>query len=147
MYKLEFIFSKYCRIKTITVAIILLSFSLVSFGQDIHNCLCMPEKPKVEENKSCCSKEETTTVQKESDDCCTKNKASSCDDCKTCSFEKKVEKEKGTLAENKITKTESKTIFKETQNLFYNTTLKSYRSDDSPGSRVKVFLEVSNLRI
>ena len=125
----------------------MLSFSLVSFGQDIHNCLCMPEKPKVEEKKSCCSKEEAPVVKKETDDCCSTNKASSCDDCKTCSFEKKVEKEKGTLAENKITKTESKTIFKETQNLFYNTTLKAYRSDNSPGIRTKVFLEISNLRI
>ena len=141
------IFNKYCSIKTITVAIILLSFNLVSFGQDIHNCLCAPEKPKVEEKKSCCSKEEEPTVKKEADDCCSANGASSCDDCQTCCFEKKVEKEQGTLNENKITKTEVKVIVKESQSLFYNTTLKSYRSDNSPGIRTKVFLEVSNLRI
>ena len=141
------IFNKYCSIKTITVIVILLSFNFVSFGQDIHNCLCAPEKPKVEEKKSCCSKEEEPAVKKEADDCCTATKSSSCDDCKTCSFEKKVEKEQGTLNESKITKTEVKVIVKETQNLFYNTTLKSYQSDDSPGIRTKVFLEVSNLRI
>lgn len=126
---------------------LLLSFNFVSFGQDIHNCLCAPEKPKVEEKKSCCSKEEETKVTKEADDCCSTNGASSCDDCKTCSFEKKVEKEQGTLNENKITKTEVKTTVKESQNLFYNTTLNTYRSDNSPGIRTKVFLEVSNLRI
>lgn len=141
------IFNKYCSIKTITVVAILLSFNLVSFGQDLHNCLCAPEKPKVEEKKSCCSKEEEPTVKKEADDCCSANNSSSCDDCKTCSFEKKVEKEQGTLIENKITKAELKVIVKESQNLFYYTTLKSYRSDNSPGIRTKVFLEVSNLRI
>lgn len=144
---MKLLFNKYYRIRTVTVAIILLSFSLVSFGQDIHNCLCMPDKPKTEEKKSCCSKEEKPAVTKDEDDCCSTNGASSCDDCQTCSFEKKVEKEKGTLIENKTVKAETKVILKDTQNLFYNTTLKSYRSDDSPGSRVKVFLEVSNLRI
>ncbi|MFA7359977.1 MAG: hypothetical protein WC139_02970 [Candidatus Kapaibacterium sp.] len=141
------IFNKYCSIKTITVVVILLSFNLVSFGQDIHNCLCAPEKPKVEEKKSCCSKEEESTAKEDTDDCCSANGASSCDDCQTCSFEKKVEKEQGTLNENKITKAEAKVIVKESQNLFYNTTIKSYRSDNSPGIRTKVFLEVSNLRI
>ncbi len=141
------IFIKYCSIKTITVLVILLSFNLVSFGQDLHNCLCAPEKPKVEEKKSCCSKEEEPAITKEADDCCSVNGASSCDDCQTCSFEKKVEKEQGALNENKIAKTEIKTIVKESQNLFSNTTIKSYRSDNSPGIRTKVFLEVSNLRI
>lgn len=141
------IFNKYCSIKTITVVVILLSFNLVSFGQDIHNCLCSPEKPKVEEKKSCCSKEEEPAVKKEAADCCSADDRSSCDDCQTCSFEKKVEKEQGTLIENKITKAEVKVIVKESQNLFYNTTIKSYRSDNSPGIRTKVFLEVSNLRI
>lgn len=139
--------NKYSRLKLITTIMLLLSFNFVSFGQDIHNCLCAPEKPKVEEKKSCCSKEEETKVTKEADDCCSTNGASSCDDCKTCSFEKKVEKEQGTLNENKITKTEVKTTVKESQNLFYNTTLNTYRSDNSPGIRTKVFLEVSNLRI
>jgi len=141
-------FNKYCRIKTITVIVILLSFNLVSFGQDIHNCLCKPEKQKVEEKKSCCSKEEEEPIlNKEADDCCSANGSSSCDDCKTCSIEKQVEKEQSVLNENKITKIETKVIVKVSQNLFNNTTLKSYQSDNSPGIRTKVFLEVSNLRI
>ena len=144
---MKLIFNKYCRIKTVTVIVILLSFNLVSFGQDIHNCLCMPEKPKVEEKKSCCSKEEEPVVNKDADDCCATNDSSSCDDCKTCSFEKKVEKEQGTINDSKITKTEIKVTLIESQNLYHNTTLKSYQSDNSPGTRSKVFLEVSNLRI
>lgn len=125
---------------------LLLSFNLVSFGQDIQNC-CISEKPKVEEKKSCCSEEEEPIDIKEADDCCSANGSSSCDDCKTCSFEKKVEKEPGVLTESKITNIESKITVKVSQNIFNNTTLKSYQSDNSPGTWTKVFLEVSNLRI
>lgn len=140
---------KYCSIRILTVMFLLLSFNVASFGSDLHNCLCKPEK--VEKKKSCCSKENdecNDEAVKVKDDCCSDNGSSSCNDCKTCSFEKKVEKEQAALNESKITKTENKTILKELQNLFTNTiTQKSYQSDNSPGIRPKVFLDVSNLRI
>lgn len=128
---------------------LLFAFTFVSFGQDLHNCLCKPEKPKVEKKMSCCSKEESKKESEaKKDDCCSKNKSSSCDDCKTCSFDKKVEKEQGALNESKITKTEVKVIVAETLSpINNNNTYKSFLTGQSPGTRTKVFLEVLNLRI
>lgn len=142
-------FIKYCNIKAVTVFTLLFAFTFVSFGQDIHNCLCKPEKPKVEKKMSCCSKEEGKKKSETKDDgCCSKKKSSSCDDCKTCSFEKKVQKEQGAINESKITKTEVKVIVAETLSPINNNyTHKTFLTGQSPGTRTKVFLEVSNLRI
>ena len=142
-------FIKYCNLKAATVIVLLFAFNFVSFGQDIHDCLCKPEKPKAETKKSGCSKEEKSheTEKAAKDDCCKTNGSKSCNDCKTCSIEKKKEKEQGTLNESKISKTEIKVTTTEPSKTLNNTFIKSYSSDFSPGTGTKSFLKVSNLRI
>lgn len=139
---------KYCSYKTITVVLLLLSFNVASFGQDIHNCLCKPQKV---EKKSCCSKEVNCPKDevKEADDCCSDAQGGLCNNCKTCSFEKTVEKEQGTIIESKLPKPDAKVIIQESLSSTFNkyTNLNSYRSDNSPGIRSKVFLDISSLRI
>jgi hypothetical protein len=72
-----------------------------------------------------------------------------CNNCKTCSFEKRVEKEQGTIKESKLPKSDTKVIIQESLSSTFNksTILNSYRSDNSPGIRSKVFLDISSLRI
>jgi hypothetical protein len=144
---------KYCNAKTLTVVLLLLSFNLVSFGQDINNCLC--SKQKVESKHSCCQKEtkkETkscSTEKKAGDKCNMPKEKKSEKDCKSCQIDKTVQKDEGTLNESKLPIPESKIIIQESLSSTFNktTNLKAYRSDNSPGIRSKVFLDISSLRI
>ena len=144
---------KYCNTKTLTIVLLLLSFNLVSFGQDINNCLC--SKQKVENKHSCCQKEtkkETkscSTEKKNNDNCNMPVEKKSGKDCKSCQIDKTVRKDEGTINESKLPKPESKVIIQESLSSTFNktTNLYSYRSDNSPGIRSKVFLDISRLRI
>ncbi len=140
---------KYCNTKTLTILLLLLSFNLVSFGQDINNCLCNPQK--VEKKHSCCKKESKgcASEQKDADKCSTNKEKKSEKDCKSCQIDKNVRKEEGTLNESKLPKPESKVMIHESFSLSFNktTNLNTYRSDNSPGIRSKVFLDISSLRI
>lgn len=136
---------KYCSIKALTVVLLLLSFNLVSFGQDIHNCLCSKTQT-VEKKQSCCSKEKKESSEKK---CCAPKEKQESKSCNTGKIESKAQKDEGTLNESKLTKQEAKIIVQESIDASINkiTHLNSYRSDNSPGIRSKVFLDISNLRI
>jgi hypothetical protein len=125
----------------------------VSFGQDIQNCLCA--KQKVESKHSCCQKEtkkeikSCNTEKNGNDKCNMPVEKKSGKDCKSCQIDKNAQKDEGTINESKLPKPEAKIIIQESvSSTFNNTTnLNSYRSDNSPGIRSKVFLEISRLRI
>ena len=128
---------KYCTAKTLTVVILLFSFNLVSFGQDLQNCFC--KNQKVESKHSCCKKENKGSSSEKKEN----------NGCKSRNFDKNVQKDEGTINESKLSTRVSKVIVQELINTtFYNTTnQKIYRSDNSPGLRSKVFLDLSSLRI
>jgi hypothetical protein len=141
----KLIIKKYCNAKTLTVVLLLLSFNLVSFGQDINNCLC--KKQKVESKQSCCKKEakKETSAKK----CCAPKETQDSKSCNKDKVDNKSQKDEGTLNERKLPKLEAKTIIHESLSSTFNkpTNLNSYRSDNSPGIRSKVFLDISSLRI
>ncbi len=136
---------KYCNAKVLTVILLLLSFNLVSFGQDINNCLC--KKQSVESKHSCCKKE--AKKETSSKKCCAPKENQESKNCNTDKVDNKSQKDEGTLNESKLPKLEAKTIVQESLSSTFNktTNLKSYRSDNSPGLRSKVFLDISSLRI
>lgn len=119
--------------------LLLVSFNIVSFGRDIHTCLCKPEVEKVKH--SCCSKKtesNTKSCKKDS------NEKSDCDNCKIV---KKVNKNEATISESKVIKTEVKVL-----NTDY--TLNLYKSTNSNQDIVlnistipKLYLSISSLRI
>jgi hypothetical protein len=116
----------------------------VSFGQDINNCLC--KKQTVENKKSCCKTEKKETSSKK---CCAPKEKQESRSCNTDKIDSKVQKDVGTLNESKLPKLEAKTVIQESLSSAFNksTNLNSYRSDNSPGIRLKVFLDISSLRI
>jgi len=136
---------KYCNTKTLTIVLLLLSFNLVSFGQDIQNCLCA--KQKVESKHSCCKKE--AKKESSSNKCCAPKEKQESKSCNTDKVDNKSQKDEGTLNESKLPKLEAKTIIQESLSSTFNksTNQNAYRSDNSPGIRAKVFLDISNLRI
>ena len=136
---------KYCNAKTLTVVLLLLSFNLVSFGQDINNCLC--KKSTVESKQSCCKKE--VKMESSSKKCCAPKENQESKGCGTDKIDSKVQKDVGTLTESKLPKLEAKTVIQESLSSAFNktTNLNSYQSDNSPGIRSKVFLDISSLRI
>ena len=136
---------KYCSAKTLTVILLLLSFNLVSFGQDIHNCLC-GKSQTVAKKQSCCSKEKQESSPKK---CCAPKDKKDSKGCNTGKIENKTQKDEGTLTETKLPKSESKILVYESVDVSINQSnhLNSYRSDNSPGIRAKVFLDISSLRI
>lgn len=137
--------NKYCSAKTLTVILLLLSFNLVSFGQDINNCLC--KKQTVESKTSCCKKEAKKEASPKK--CCAPKEEQGSKSCNTDKIETKAQKDEGTLNESKLPKLEAKIIVYESIDASINkiTHLNSYQSDNSPGIRSKVFLDISSLRI
>jgi len=128
---------KYCTVKTLTIVILLLSFNLVSFGQDLQNCFC--KNQKVESKHSCCKKEDKGSSSEKKEN----------NGCKSRNFDKNVQKDEGTINESKFSTRESKVVVQESINTAFNKTTnqKTYQSVNSRGVRSKVFLDLSSLRI
>jgi hypothetical protein len=81
--------------------------------------------------------------------CCAPKENQDSKKCNTDKIDSKSQKDEGTLNESKLPKPEAKVLLQESIDASINKIihLNSYRSDNSPGIRSKVFLDISSLRI
>ncbi len=127
--------------------LLLVSFNLVTFGNEINDCLC---KKKVEK-KSCCTKKVETGCSDKKDSgksCCKKDGKKECPSCKMDNFNGDNRNE-GTVSQNNTSKTEIKPVFSESLSDGNSTQTSKYfiLKKSPPGVRSKLFLDISTLII
>ncbi|MCE1165666.1 MAG: hypothetical protein LWX07_09725 [Bacteroidetes bacterium] len=144
---MKIVFRKYCTFKFTAVILLLVSFNLVTFGNEINDCLC---KKKVEKKSCCTKKTETNCAEKKETEksCCKKDGKKECPSCKMDNFNGENRNE-GTVIPGNSVKTEVNNIT--TENLFNDQTSQTSKyfllKKSPPGVRSKLFLDISTLII